>query len=477
VKKKEIRLFSQQPTTREADMKPMKIFGAGGVLAVVLTLTVVSLTYTDASGSGATEPAGPLVAAQIAALRSEGISSQRAREEIEVEEGVARADLPSKLEAALGGSFGGTWYEPEEAQFHVGVTSPGARRLAEEVAEQAGLASEVTETPVRSTLAELRLAHAQWHHRLATLFEREEVGTSLRPGRNAVVVKLVSSVAAAERAEMEREALAADVNIKIRQVSYPKLRIAPEGRCETWKSGKAYCDPTIAAGVTLTSSPATDRIGTVGPAVIRKDISQDTTETLLLTAGHTVEKAGGLKTKWFAYSKNGTKEEIGEAIAMLTPAKKNSADVGVIRVENPFWKGAALTPVLPQIAHWEGAEPEPFSVEKTALPEEGALTCVSGQTTGTHCGTVESIEGIIGSVKELAVVKAVAPTAKGDSGGPWYSEKEKQVVEGMHLGKVGGQSAFQNLGNTFKYLIEEAKGLSLQLLTESNQTRPDCPMH
>jgi len=459
-------------------MKPMKILGAGGVVAVVIAIAAVSLANTDASGSSATEPAGPLFAAQIAALTSEGISSQRAQEEIEVEEGVARADLASKLEAALGGSFGGTWYEPEEAQFHVGVTSPGGRRLAEEVAEQVGLASEVTETPVRSTLAELRLAHAQWHHRLAALFDREEVGTSLRPGRNAVVVKLGSSVPAAERAELEREAAAADVNIKVKQVSYPKLRVVPEvGRCKTWAANKAYCDPTITSGVTIISGNGAS-IATAGPIVIQKDLGHETTETFLLTAGHAVEKGGGLKSKWFAYSKNGTKEEIGKAVAMLAPNQKNLADVGVIRIENPFWKGAALTPVLPQIAPWEGADPEPFSVEKTALPEEGALTCISGQTTGTHCGTIESIEGISGKyLKELAVVKAVTPTNKGDSGGPWYSEKEKQVVEGIHTGKVGGQPAFQSLGNIFNYLVAESKGLLLQILTETNQTRQECPMH
>ena len=458
----------------------MKIHKLGGACLAVAALGAMALAasaHANAQSSSASDSSiasaaltpqslDPLTNAQVAAVAGSGIPFPRAREAIAVQGAVERNGLISKLEAALGEAFGGVWYEPAAAQLHVGVTSQDAARTAEAVAGQAGLGLHVTETPVRSSEAEIVAAQKRWSRRLDDLFARKEVSSWRSMEDNAVVIQLGSEVPQAERTAIEGEASGARVNVSVVGASVPKLTLIDEAQCRQFEAKKAFCDPTIVGGTSLEESAVKTPECTVGPAVAQP---KGSTELYVLTAGHCVTKVG---ESFFVLNKAGTKtEEIGTAAAFLSEVGGNNADVAAIKVEKEPWKKAGETPITPAIAPWDKTkEVEPFIVKGENKPAKGAMTCISGQTTGFQCGPILKVGVVSFKIIELVEVGTVV-TAGGDSGAPWYSEAAK-LVEGVHKGKdsVTKNSVFQDLQFAFKRLKEVSK-LELELLTEANQKR------
>jgi hypothetical protein len=430
-------------------MKSIRIGGgARGVIAAI-GLMVAALVYAGAQSS---------VAGQADA-------STR----LKAEAAIARAGVVDEMEAALGSAYGGAWFEPSTAQLHVGVTSPTSRQSAEAVAVRAGIAEIVKETSVDSTWAQLEAAQERWARRLADLFDRAEAATSLRPKYNAIEVQLGSQVQASSRAEIEKEAAAEGVNVLVEVSPREHLRVVEQARCNEFAANKAYCDPTIVAGVTIIHEDETTVPCTAGPAVLPVDRSTaaKATERLLLTAGHCI--ASGLK-KWFAFDKKANRLEIGSAGSYLSG---HTADIGVIKINNPgSWAQAGFTPVNPTIAPWNKELPEPFPVLYGQDPTEGLETCISGQTSGRLCGKILKVKQTFVNKSGLAEVNVT--TQGGDSGAPWYSktfaETSYGVVEGVHVGLNGSNAVFQELSFGLEAL-KKSKGLDVELLTLSNEER------
>jgi streptogrisin C len=423
----------------EIDMKSLKLGGACLAIAVLAAVTVA--VSAQASKQSATPT-----------------------QEAAVQSAVQQENLVVKLRAALGSGFGGVWYEQPAVQLNVGVTSTTAAGVAEATAARSGLAKDVTEVPVRSSETELAAAQKGWNNRLADLLARQEVATQASIEDNSVLIELGSNVSAGERGALEGEASEASVEVVVSAASRPKLGVALEARCRKFEASKAWCDPTIVGGTTLENKAGP--LCTVGPAVVPP---KGVTETFVLTAGHCVAKVG---ESFFSLNKEGTKtEEIGKAVAFLSEAAGNNVDVAVIKVENAFWKQAGEVPVIPAIAEWSALkETEPFIVKGELAPVVGEKTCISGQTTGFHCGTIKATKLTLGKLEELVEVEKTA-TAGGDSGAPWFSEVGK-LVEGTHVGKNEKTTnpVFEPLQFSLKRLKEVSK-LELELLTEKNQKR------
>jgi trypsin len=451
------------------------------IVIAALGLVVALLVYAGAQRSTAS-PAPELAAP--------GAVSDRSSDARAVEAEIARTNLAARLKAALGDAFGGVWFEPATAKVHVGVTSSLSRRNAEAVAAEAGLVGSVIEDPVGSTWAELEAAQDRWDQRLADLFARQEVATSLAADRNAVEVELGSLVPAAVRAALEREAAADSVDVSVVVAPYPYHRLILQARCNAHAQLKAYCDPTIVAGVSIDDEVENEKKGdcTAGPAVIKRNRAKKeaATETFILTAGHCINKKGGVGKKWYAFNKAAERTEIGKSQAFIEAA----VDVGVIKVETPNWaKANDPIPVVPTVAPWDkGAAPEPFPVTAQNDPMLGTKSCISGQTSGTHCGEVIKTDQTFepgGGVKteNLIEVETGKITEGGDSGAPWFNEamyfevngKEETPtghVEGTHVGLKGatGNPVFQSLAISLPALKAQ-KNLDLELLTESNKRR------
>jgi hypothetical protein len=473
-------------------MKPTKIDGACGVVALSIAMTLGASAQASSPGPSATSffsptasvvrttPAylNPALPAQVGALVRAGVPVDRAPHAVVIDTAISQTHLVKRLETALGGAYGGVWFEPAATQLHVGVTSAAGRAIAEAMAVNTGLKSYVAATQVSSSWPELRTAQRRWNRRLAALFARAEVSTSISAKDNSVNINLSSSVPTPKRLALEREASADDVNASVATVPYPKIRLIDQmGRCAEFKSGKANCDPTIVGGVTIEAKNFPGASCTAGPTTLLRDLSKETTETFLLTAGHCIDDSGKTGEVWYAYDKTGAKkEEIGKAVAFLN----KKVDMGVIEVDKKgFWsKKGANPPITPAIALWDAKkETEPIGVPGQTTTGEGKATCISGQVSGYKCGTVAEVAVTIGGVEGLVEVSGVK-TAKGDSGAPWFSgpgETLKYFVEGTHVASVtNGNTAFQELEFG---LGELSPKIDLELLIEANEKRLPCPMN
>ncbi|HEX3173473.1 MAG TPA: hypothetical protein VHQ43_04545 [Solirubrobacterales bacterium] len=463
-------------------MKSTEVRRARALVAAI-GLIVAVLAYSDARNP---------VAGQATAQAAQEASRERPSQAHEVEAALARTGLAAKLEVALGGAFGGVWFDPAAAQVHVGVTSPLARRNAEAVAAQAGLAEDVVATPVRSSWEQLLAAQARWSHRLEDLLERGWASTSLATDLNSLEVELSSSVPPTRREALERAAATASVGIEIRVAPSADLTGVKAARCAKFAKFKAFCDPTIVAGMSL-DGPVPEKgqprkTCTAGPTAIEKGATEKAaaTVTYLLTAGHCIVGAGGSGLGWFAYSKKGEPEgehEVGTAGVYLN----GESDIGIITMDQAFWARANnLIPVIPALAEWSAAaEVEPTAVKSQANPTKNTKTCFSGERSGKVCGEIietgvsKKFEGETEFTKNLAKVQLAGGKKGGigDSGGPFYSETSTSTVEGTLVGideegktEEGNIIYFQPLNISFEKL-EKEKETALELLTEAKEKR------
>ncbi len=387
------------------------------------------------------------------------------------------------MEAALGSAFGGVWFDRSTAQLHVGVSSPASRKAAEAIAARTGLSNLVSETAVKSTWEQLATAQQELNQGLEDLFAHGEARTALDPESNSIAIELGSGVSESRSAELRQQASDLGVKVSISVAPTPTFFARPQaGRCSQYEKGKenSNCDKPIVAGVRIESKSGEKC--SAGPAVIlQKPLTiAETTLTYLLTAGHCIANGGGIGAEWSAFNKKKEKKLIGKAEEGLNGVKGavDKVDVGVIKINNPGeWvhEGAkALTPVTPAIAPWNKLEEaEPISVtNQGAIPVKGTEVCVSGATSGTHCGKVsatgvtEVFAGGI-TVETLVAVEGEPVTEGGDSGGPWFTKAKPGEVLGTHVG-ISAKSVmlFEPLSASFENLTTK-----YQLLTVANEKR------
>jgi hypothetical protein len=476
-------------------MKRLTVIGAcavavaAGVPALVAVLSGRSGLYGLASSSSTITPSASvdsLFALELAALTRQGISPARAGQAISVQSQVAQAGLVSKLEAAMAHAYAGVWFEPTAARLHIGVTSPASRRMAEGVVTRAGLAPDVTITPVRSTWAALIATQHQWNRKLAHLFVRAEVTTGLNAQSNAVAVTLSSSVSSRERAALEREAPTANVNIDVTVAPSSQFSANDEfntTKCNKFATGDAECNPPLTSGVTInlqyyTMGPSVKTATcTAGPMAIPKATASKG-ETYLLTAGHCLAGTpAGIGSKWYAWNRAGETKEIGPAAEYVFNTK---GDIGAIRIANPgYWVTTnSKDPVLAETAEWSVKNPEPsYDVEGQQPPMTGTMTCVEGQTTGQTCGTIGVTEMTVTlegkPVEGLTEVNGTR-TIKGDSGGPFLfvqtNKTDKAVL--MEGTLVGGPATTKDYYEPISKALSALSKLNLELLTKGNEVRP-----
>ncbi len=437
------------------------------------------LAATPLSPSLPSTSVRPLLAKELAVLTDQGISTPRAIQTLQVEGKVAHANLQHRLRAAMAGAFAGAWFAPAAAQLHVGVTSSASRLAAEGVVAQANLAGEVTITSVRSTMAQLLATQQQWNRVLARLLPRGEAATGLEPQRNAVSVKLSSSMPAAQLAALKRRAAAAGVNVFV-TVANGHFGVAPLAKtvCKKWEANVARCNPSITAGVTIQSIICKEvameetgaefyptemqcrersRVGTKGKW--RRSISvcsagplaiNEQKERVLLTAGHCMEETGFAGERWEAFNVAGEASVIGSSLHRVNGGanpNEDKADFGDISIERAWQTPKPNNPVLAVTAEWkkmnEKKEETSYPVRGEREPIINEDDCHVGQTTGESCGEIRMLDAAYisaGRYKEGLIEDsgAALEAEGGDSGGPWLSTENgtEAYMEGILNGTV-----------------------------------------
>jgi len=443
-----------------------------GVLATLAAAGGALAPGASAQASERERAVSPLLAKELAVLTDQGISSSGAMQAIEAQGAIAHADVNRGLESALGSAYGGVWFEPASAKLHVGVTSQAAVQTANTVAQAAGVAANVTATPVRFSMAQLLAAQRRWNRRLAALFAREEVTTGIQPDHNAVAVNLSSTVPASERGALEREASADAVNVTIALAGAPLTTRAEAKECNIFPF--ADCNPSITPGVEIWSKPTCNLVGnfmgrkffptkeqcenrkmfrrgvegewertsaecTAGPVAIPE---ANRTRRVLLTAGHCIAKAGGEGSEWFAFKRNLEEPLVGKAGKFENGGleEEKKGDFGEIPIEAGWRTGKANNPVLAVTAEWKKEEETRYKVKGLREPIVSTINCHEGSTSGEWCGKIKTVNLTVtygGNTKEGLVEEEKAISEGGDSGGPWlFVEANNEVLmEGIHVAK------------------------------------------
>jgi hypothetical protein len=89
----------------------------------------VAVSAATSGEAPASESKSPLLDRETEVLTRQGISTARAEQAINVQSEIARTELVSKLEAALGSTFAGVWFEPPHARSSVsGITHDCQRK-------------------------------------------------------------------------------------------------------------------------------------------------------------------------------------------------------------------------------------------------------------------------------------------------------------------------------------------------------------
>jgi streptogrisin C len=379
-------------------MKPIKMAGACVVVAVAAGAAFASASYADVPSSGAEGPS-PLFAKEVAVLTKQGISPTRAGQALDVQGKVARANLVSEVEAAMGSAYAGAWFEPAAAQVHFGVTSEAGRRAAQRIVAQAGLTAVVTYTPVRSTWSALMAVQSWWNKRLVDMSASQDAMTGLDSQRNAVVVTLGSSAPAGERATLEREAAAGSVNVVVEIAPQLHLGAEPQARCKKFKT---FEEPECSAG----------------PMLIEGN------ETYMLTAGHCFAKKVGEegKVEVKVTSAYPEKEKPAQKVIGNTGEWKYllSKDMAIVKITRPGSFNQELpTPVPALMMEWGIKTETPSAVIGEAANIKGETNCREGMTSGEACGKILRVNISSPSGFEH-LVEDTACSDGGDSGGPFF---------------------------------------------------------
>jgi hypothetical protein len=235
--------------------------------------------------------------------------------------------------------------------------------------------------------------------------------------------------------------------------------------CEFESQGDAFCEKTITSGVSITGQYV-DEDGddaeagcTAGPMMV------EGTETFLLTAGHcftSIEPDGTITniTSWFSEYPTKPKvakaREIGKAGKFFSPVVQVKYDTGEIVVSpapSEFAREPTPPPLFPDpvpadMAEWgKFGETPPQKVARRVPPAviastevsgeeksvENQVNCHEGAVSGEQCGIVGKAGVKLGKTENLVEDSACAE--HGDSGGPYFFRKGKEVlIQGTEVG-------------------------------------------
>ncbi|MGH3913799.1 MAG: S1 family peptidase [Pseudonocardiaceae bacterium] len=306
-------------------------------------------------------------------MHAEGLSAAAAKQRLIHEAGAA--EVVSTLEAALGGSFAGAWFESGSTDLIVATTDPAA-------AQQVRAAGALPRL-VPLDLLTLNRVMAVLDSRASSV---PDAVTSwyVDPVSNSVVVSSTDPVAA--------ETFAADLEgVRTEQVD---ARPVPLAELYGGDGIDANNGSRCSIGFNATSGN------------IR----------YIITAGHCTQLGG----TWTAAD--------GSEIGPVARSSFPDNDFGLIEVTSPSWRQTASIKTSNGRVTVTGADPVAV----------GASVCRSGATTGYQCGTVEALNETV-SYGNGEVVYGLTRTSvcaePGDSGGPFISGSQAQ---GTLSGGMGG---------------------------------------
>jgi streptogrisin C len=299
----------------------------------------------------------------------------------------AAGGIAATLGSALGSSFAGAWLEPGSADLHVATTDPAAVSRVRAAGAQPRL--------VARNLLTLKSVMGLLDSRSGSV-PNSVTGWYVDPATNSVVVSATDTEAA-------KAFIAGQDSVRIERVDARPVLLAG-----------------LRGGDTMTSSSG-ERCSVGFNAVSGRT-------RYVITAGHCTKKGG----TWAGPDGS----PIGSAAASSFPGD----DFGLIEVESSSWSQTYNVDADSGDLTVTGDTPAPV----------GSEVCMSGSTSGFHCGRVQAVNETV-NYGNGDVVRGLTRTTvcaePGDSGGPFLSGSEGQGMLSGGTGGclLGGQSYFQPL--------------------------------
>lgn len=376
---------------------PRALCAAGFALLLSLGLAAPSLAAAafdpaDVTGApAAADPAAdPVGAGQVQALlREAGLSAPQATQRL-ANEATANG-VVSTLQAALGRSFAGAWFEPGSTDLVVATTDPAAAQRVR--------AAGVVPRLVPRDLHALDQAMSALNSR-ADGVPDAVTGWYVDPTSNSVVVTATDPAVA-------REFAAGQQGVRIEQAHarpVPMADLSGGGGIEAAVGARCSIGFNVTSGATR----------------------------YILTAGHCTQLGG----VWSG--EDGT--PIGPSARTAFPGD----DFGIIEVTSSSWR---QTP-------WVSSSRGNITVTGATPVPVGSSVCRAGSTTGYECGTVQAVDQTInygdGNVV-TGLTRTSACAEPGDSGGSFVSGSQAQgMLSGgagnCFLSLFGHETYFQPVG-------------------------------
>ena len=355
--------------------------------------------------------------------RDFGIAPEQAEGRLKIQDRGTKADIVSKLEGSLGSQYAGVWFDNEKGEFVVPVVGAAAPEKASGILTAIGLRGDSRLTTASSTWSELESTQERVDEALDDLLAQESAQTFPDPKTNSVVIRLSQDADGTQRERVELLAARQSADAEVRLVDEARLHGAPLA-CH---AGERVCGAPLRGGVAI--GPFNPGQGVIPICTAGfKATGRYNGNRYVLTAGHCPPADPLSDPAW--YTRNADESDLhprligtleGYSDTVETDWAKYNANGTIWDQGWPTWVvfwGGVSNP------KWVVNEAVPISREGKSYLGEHA--CLSGKTTGTHCGYVTALDvtAYSGGKVHKQHYSEFGPTCvdHGDSGGPVFDD-------------------------------------------------------
>lgn len=423
---------------------------AGNVGTPTTTMTVNNGTPAEDSGTQS--------------MATDSYAADNGLSQSDAQRDVALADkaMPvlDAVDAAVGSSSGGDWFDAAAGQVIINVASatdpPSGSNIdnAQAILDQAGLSGSSTFQKVAASEGSLEGGQAQIDGQLQGLEQSFQVNTEIDTSTDSVVIRTANNLTAAQSDSVQQAAAASGVPTQTEQQASSDVGLDFLAGTSCGNASSAFgsnmlgCEPPIRGGAEIETREGYCTLGFNG---------YNNAGYIVLTAGHCLSyneqpsppaSAGATYGDWESYDSGGTLRHIGPQGVWHWGG---NADDGWIQNQEPNYWFPNNYPQPPPFVY-VGASPSTTTNQLYTIHGIGSSrlkmpVCMTsgpplqGSAGHSVCGTVNSLHATIcgsapggaGSVcaHNLVQTTITSPTL-GSSGGPYYKAR---VAYGTLVGR------------------------------------------
>ncbi|MBO9532665.1 MAG: DNRLRE domain-containing protein [Solirubrobacteraceae bacterium] len=399
-------------------------------------------------------------------------------------------------------SYAGMWFDNDEQKVHVKLLDTSQTSTVEDLAAANDLSSSVIIDITTISEAELNYASSQAQDDLEIPLSEGWVDIGYSAAESKVTFEIATDAPTAVRSEVTSYAAAMSVPNSVSDADGPRGEFEPQAlnvnACgpteddESWDQAQVGgrqvgCGPPFRGGIHLDASGGEPC--TVGFAV--RSMSDNL--PYLMTAGHCYDEGDVGGPRYYeAILKGGSSTIVGRLHSRHFEGFSKGEDAAIVtvdpdyedRLRHPKDLNKAARSLRPWAVYQqagdtlaETGEMNPqFRIEGVGTSREGQTLCISGQTSGSHCGTVTALgkaHGTAGYIKFCSALHGGRPSEGGDSGGPYFSRTSRGGALGVGMHSAVNSQLFGLLKCKSQYssLTADAEKMRVWVVSTANTTK------